>query len=307
MNVQIGGNKVARKQSGLGKGLEALFADNSQDEQRVELIRITDIEPNREQPRKSFDDEALGELADSIRQHGVLQPILARPAMDGSYIIVAGERRWRAARLAGLEEVPVIVREMDDSQAAQLALIENLQREDLNPMEEALAIKQLMEGYGLSQEQVAEKIGKSRPEVANRLRLLGLPEDIAGYVAEKKISAGHARALLSIEDETLRSAAVKDILEGRLTVRGVEELAKREKTQKKQQPKARWEPPKDASGELLPAGESFFDEMELALADELHRRVKIVRGQESGGSLEIEFYGRDDLAELAKLLCGGKK
>ena len=296
---------MARKQSGLGKGLEALFADNSQDEQRVEMIRIEDVEPNRSQPRKNFDGAALEELAESVRQHGVLQPIIARPEIGGGYVIVAGERRWRAARIAGLTEVPVIVREMDEQQAAQLALIENLQREDLNPMEEALAIKQLMELYGFSQEQVAEKLGKSRPDIANKLRLLGLPEDIREYVAQGKISAGHARALLAIDDEEARRGAVEGILEGKLTVRGVENIAKTAKAQKapakKPLKKVVWEAPKQNGGDM-PSGDSFYDEMELALADELHRKIKISRSQDGRGSLEIEFFGREDLMKLAELL-----
>ncbi len=296
---------MAKKQSGLGKGLEALFADNSQDEQRVEMIRIEDVEPNRDQPRKSFDDAAMEELAESIRQHGVLQPIIARPAIGGSYIIVAGERRWRAARLAGLDEVPVIVREMDERQSAQLALIENLQREDLNPMEEALAIRQLMELYDFSQEQVAEKLGKSRPDIANKLRLLGLPDDIREYVAQGRISAGHARALLAIDDEAARRGAVEGILEGKLTVRGVENLAKAARTQRpradKPLKKVSWAAPR-ADAEAMPSGDSFFDEMELALSDELHRRVKINRNQDGRGCIEIEFFSREDLAKLAENL-----
>ncbi len=296
---------MAKKQSGLGKGLEALFADNSQDEQKVEMIRIADVEPNREQPRKSFDDAAMEELAESIRQHGVLQPIIARPAIGGSYIIVAGERRWRAARLAGLDEVPVIVREMDEQQAAQLALIENLQREDLNPMEEAAAIKQLMELYGFSQEQVAEKLGKSRPDIANKLRLLGLPEDIREYVAQGKISAGHARALLAIDDESSRRAAVDGILEGKLTVRGVENIAKASKSPrapaKKPLKKVLWEAPKQDGGDM-PSGDSFFEEMELALSGELHRKVRISRNQDGRGCIEIEFFSREDLTKIAESL-----
>ncbi|MBQ3049605.1 MAG: ParB/RepB/Spo0J family partition protein [Oscillospiraceae bacterium] len=295
---------MAKKQSGLGKGLEALFADNSQDEQRIENIRIDEVEPNREQPRKNFDEAALEELADSIKQHGVIQPILVRPAIGGSYVIVAGERRWRAARLAGLDEVPVIVKDMDDTEAAQLALIENLQREDLNPMEEAAAIKQLMEVYGFSQEQVAEKIGKSRPDVANKLRLLGLPEGIGSYVAQGKISAGHARALLSIEDEKKREELVKEILEGKLTVRAVENAAKAEKEEKKKNgdpQKVTWKVSAQEETDE-PRGEHFFEEMELALTQELHRKVKIKHGKDGKGTVEIEFYSKEELAALAKKL-----
>lgn len=189
---------MAKAKGGLGKGLEALFADNSTDEAAVSTLAVSEIEPNRGQPRKQFDPAALADLADSIRQHGVLQPLVVRPMPDGSYQLVAGERRWRAARMAGLSQVPVVIKELSDSETMALALIENLQREDLNAIEEAMGYRDLMENFGLTQEQVSAKVGKSRPVVTNALRLLGLPEEVRGLLSEGKLSAGHARALLSL-------------------------------------------------------------------------------------------------------------
>ena len=188
------------KKGGLGKGVDALFFDNAVEETAVTLP-IDEIEPNRDQPRKTFDETALAELADSIRAHGVLQPLLVRPSADGSYRLVAGERRYRAARMAGLTEVPVTVREMTDEEESIFALIENLQREDLNAIEEAEGLKQLIDTYGLTQEQAASRVGKSRTAVTNALRLLNLPQPVAALVKDGKISMGHARALLSVADE----------------------------------------------------------------------------------------------------------
>ena len=223
---------MAKAKGGLGKGLEALFADNSTDEAAVSTLAVSEIEPNRGQPRKQFDPAALADLADSIRQHGVLQPLVVRPMPDGSYQLVAGERRWRAARMAGLSQVPVVIKELSDSETMALALIENLQREDLNAIEEAMGYRDLMENFGLTQEQVSAKVGKSRPVVTNALRLLGLPEEVRGLLSEGKLSAGHARALLSLgEEELIRQAAADTVKKG-LSVRQVEALAKRQKQQK---------------------------------------------------------------------------
>ena len=197
---------MAAKKGGLGKGLDALFADNAIEEDTPAVkLKISEIEPNREQPRKEFDDAALAELADSIAQHGVLQPLLVRPLIGGGYQLVAGERRWRASRMAGLTEVPVVVRQMSDQEMMELALIENLQREDLSPMEEAEGYRTLMEGYSLTQEEVAQIVGKSRPAVANSLRLLALPNEIGEMVRSGELSAGHARALLAFPQEQMLS------------------------------------------------------------------------------------------------------
>ena len=193
---------MATKKGGLGKGLEALFAENAVEESgRAVTLPIADIEPNRGQPRKQFDDAALADLASSIAQHGVIQPLLVRPLPGGGYQLVAGEGRWRASRMAGLSEVPAVVREMSEQEAAELALIENLQRQDLNPMEEAMGYQTLMETYGLTQEEAAKAVGKSRPAIANALRLLHLPQEVAGLVAAGRLTAGHARAILAFEGE----------------------------------------------------------------------------------------------------------
>lgn len=282
---------MAMKKGGLGKGLDALFAENSVEEQgKTVSLRILDIVPNRAQPRKQFDDDALAELADSIAQHGVLQPLLVRPLADGTYQLVAGERRWRASRLAGLDEVPVVVREMSDKEAAELALIENLQREDLNPMEEALGYRTLMESYGLTQEEAARAVNKSRPAVANALRLLNLPDAVAEQVAAGRLSAGHARAVLSFSTEAEQLAAAETAVERGLSVRELERLAK-----------ASHESRPAASKQVF-ARDSLFDEVELSLSEHMGRRVKVVESRK-GGVLQIEFYDREDLQALANTLA----
>ena len=280
---------MAKAKGGLGKGLEALFADNYTDEAAVSTLAVSEIEPNRGQPRKQFDPAALADLADSIRQHGVLQPLVVRPMPDGSYQLVAGERRWRAARMAGLSQVPVVIKELSDSETMALALIENLQREDLNAIEEAMGYRDLMENFGLTQEQVSAKVGKSRPVVTNALRLLGLPEEVRGLLSEGKLSAGHARALLSLgEEELIRQAAADTVKKG-LSVRQVEALAKRQKQQKAApKPQNAWD-------------QSFFAEVELALSQCLARKVK-VEGENGRGRLVIEFYDEDDLRSIASSL-----
>ena len=281
---------MAAKKGGLGKGFDSLFLDNSSDalsDGGSVMLPIGDIEPDRGQPRTKFSEEALCELAASIREFGVLQPLLVRPMSDGSYKIVAGERRWRAARRAELTEVPVIIKSLTDAEAAAIALIENLQREDLNPIEEAAGIKKLIEEYGYTQEEAAEKLSKSRPAIANALRLLALPSDVSKLVEEGKLSAGHARALLGLEDEKLISDIANEIVEKQLSVRQTEQLVKTLKKPKK---------------EKLPkkARNKFYDEVELALSGVLARKVT-VSGSDKGGRLEIEFFDMDDLQKLAKL------
>ena len=226
---------MAAKKGGLGKGLEVLFAENSiEEEGKTVSLPISEIEPNRAQPRKQFDDEALAELSASISQHGVLQPLLVRPVAGGSYQLVAGERRWRASRMAGLTEVPVVIREMSDKEAAELALIENLQREDLNPMEEAMGYRTLMETYGLTQEETAKSVNKSRPAVANALRLLHLPDTIAQMVAGGELSAGHARALLAFATEEEQLDAAAAAVDKSLSVRDLERMAKASRAPRKE-------------------------------------------------------------------------
>ena len=275
------------KKGGLGKGVDALFLDNAVEESGVTLP-LSEIEPNRDQPRKAFDEAALAELADSIRAHGVLQPLLVRPLAAGGYRLVAGERRYRAARMAGLREVPVTIREMTDEEENIFALIENLQREDLNPLEEAEGLRQLISRFGLTQEQAAARVGKSRTAVTNALRLLGLPADVAALVRAGRLTMGHARALLSVEDEKTLSALAETVVETGASVRETERLAKRAASGEKK-PAVRRRPVRD----------KVFDEVELALKAALGRNVKVLAGAGGRGTLEIEFFGADDLKKLA--------
>ncbi|MBQ1211517.1 MAG: ParB/RepB/Spo0J family partition protein [Clostridia bacterium] len=282
---------MAKKDS-LGKGLGSIFAENALDNDTQISLPIVEIVPNRNQPRKRFDDEALRELADSIAQHGVLQPLLVRPMTDGSYQLVAGERRWRASQMAGLTEVPVVVREMSEQQASAVALIENLQREDLNPMEEALGFKSLMETYGLTQEETASAVNKSRPAVANALRLLNLPQAITELVTGGQLSAGHARAILSFDTEAEMLAAANQAVEKQLSVREVERMAKASHAAPaKQQQKT----------PIV----SYYKEVELALNEAMDRRIKVIPGK-TGGVLQIEFYSQEDLRDLANAIAGEK-
>lgn len=280
------------KKGGLGRGLEALLVDNAVDDIGINstvTLKLNEIEPNKEQPRKTFDEKALQELANSIERNGVLQPLLVRPMTDGSYQLVAGERRWRASRLAGLTEVPVVVKEMSDEQAMEIALIENLQREDLNPIEEAEGLYLLIERYNLTQEEAAARVGRSRPAIANALRLLNLPEEVRNMTKEGKISAGHARALLGFDTEKAMREAAKDIVSRDLSVRDVERLAK--ESSKGDAPKPRKKTNRD----------TFYDEVELALSKTLGRKVN-VKVSKTGGILEMEFFDKKDLAKLAKQL-----
>ena len=280
---------------GLGKGLDALFIDNAvkAEASAPEPIKLSEIEPNREQPRKEFDDEALQQLAGSIREHGLIQPLVVRPKKEGGYQIIAGERRWRASRMAGLTEVPTIVMEIDDRKAMELALIENLQREDLNPLEEALGYQQLMDSYELALPEVANVIGKSRSAISNAMRLLNLPEEVLGYLREGKLSAGQARTLLAFEDPgRIREMAERAIRQG-LSVRDLERIARltAKPTPKKKAPAVR---------------DSYYAEMELAVRDELHRRIK-VKERENKGTIEIEFYSKQDFAELISRLAAAER
>ena len=218
---------MARKQSGLGKGLGALLLENTtEDMVATNTLPISEIIPNKEQPRKTFDETALSELAESIKQHGVLQPLLVRPLTDGGYQLVAGERRWRASRMAGLREVPVVVKELTDTETMEIAIIENLQREDLNPIEEAEGLQALIDKCGFTQEEIAASVGKSRPAIANSLRLLRLPENVRDMTRNGSISAGHARALLALDSEDVIYETAQNIIKNKLTVRDVERLAK---------------------------------------------------------------------------------
>ena len=281
---------MAGKKGGLGRGFDTLFIENSSEalsDKTAVTLPISDIEPDSNQPRTRFDEAALGELEASIREFGVLQPLLVRPMSDGSYKIVAGERRWRAAKRAGLREVPVVVKSLSEEEAAAIALIENLQREDLNAIEEAAGIKRLMDEFGFTQEEAAEKLSKSRPAIANALRLLALPKDVAQLVSENELSAGHARALLGLKDKEMLSDAAKKVIEEKLSVRQTEALVK-----------ALNKAP--STPKVKPRRDKFFDEVELALSSVLSRKVSVINAKK-GGKIEIEFFDEDDLKKLAKL------
>ena len=279
---------MAVRKGGLGKGLDALFIDNTTDKGAVTL-RISEIEPNRSQPRKEFDESALADLADSIREHGVIQPLLVRPLPTGGYQLVAGERRWRASRMAGLGEVPVVIRELSDHEAMELALIENLQRQDLNPMEEALGYRSLMEEYQMTQEEVAKAIGKSRPAIANSLRLLALPQQVVDLIREGKLSAGHGRALLALEEESAILEAAQTAVKKHWTVREIEKMA--QSSHKKT---------KVSTG---PDKDHYYTELELALSQVLGRQVTIT-SKGKNRTLSIAFFDKEDLSALASRLCG---
>ncbi len=282
---------MAVKKSGLGRGVGAIFTDNSVDEYSVSSgsvkVKLIDIEPNREQPRKVFDEKALQELADSIAQHGVLQPLLVRPMMDGGYQLVAGERRWRASRMAGLTEVPVVIKELTDSQVAEIALVENLQRENLNPLEEARGYKELSDKYGYTQEEVASIVGKSRSAVANSLRLLGLADGVLDLLNNGELSAGHAKAILYSEDKDYQLELAKLVVKEGLSVRETERLARKSVGSA-------------SSGKKAKKRNPYYDEVELALTDVLKRKVKVTKSSKKG-SIEIEFFDDDDLKKFIKI------
>ena len=278
---------------GLGKGLGALLGESAMQpstQQSPLLLPLQKIEPNRLQPRKSFNEEELAALADSIRQHGVIQPLTVRLLDTGYYQIIAGERRWRAARMAGLREVPVVIIEADDKKAMELALIENLQRTDLTPIEEARGYQQLIGEYGLTQEQVADRVSKSRPAVANAMRLLSLPDELLSMVESGKLTAGHARALLSIKDERQQLAVAQKVVNLQLSVRQTEAMCKKLlKAVKAPEPK--------------PVEVDYLAECEKTLTRCLGRGVKIVSGKRKG-KIELEYYGQEDLQRLYEALSG---
>lgn len=278
---------------GLGNGLDSLFNDNISDVQVKKTLRTSEIEPNRDQPRKNFSDETISTLADSIREHGMLQPILVRPIESGGYQIVAGERRWRAARMLGLDEVPVNIKELSDLETMQIAIIENLQRENLNPVEEASGYNELIEKYGMTQEKVAKMVGRSRSAVANSIRLLSLPERVLNMLENGDISAGHARALLGFDNEEILVATAIKASDGGLTVRQVEKAA---------QKSIEFDDKKDSKKDSDSRIDSYFVEVELSLKEKLGRKVKVDYGKNKG-ALILEFYDKDDLTELANKLA----
>ena len=281
---------MSKKFGGLGKGLDTIFAENeTEDSNSSVMLKISEIEPNRSQPRKDFDENSLSDLAQSISQHGLLQPLLVRPLPIGGYQIVAGERRYRACRMAGLTEVPVTIRELSDTETMELALIENLQREDLSPIEEALGYKALIDEHGFSQEEVATSVGKSRPAIANSLRILKLPDSVLEYVKQDKISAGHARALLMLDNEEDMLELAELIYKKDLSVRQAEKLAKKKP-----------EVEEDTQPERKP---SFYSMVELALNESLGRKIKVNKNKgKQGCVLQIEFYSDEELTELSNKL-----
>lgn len=297
---------ASKSKKGLGRGLGALFDDSKSekssegfdflsdlsdteiaDSDSIKMIKVRDIEPNKNQPRKTFDKEKLEILSSSIAAHGIVQPILVKPNINGTYMIVAGERRWRAAKLAKIKEVPCVIRELDEPAVMEIALIENLQREDLNPIEEAEGYRSLMETCELTQEEVAEKVGRSRSAVANSLRLNNLSERVKQMVIDGKLSQGHARALLSITDDNEQFELAKFIIEKGLNVRQVEKLVS-DTSENKKKPKT-----KQVTGMM----KKYFSEVENDLGSRLGTKVKISEGANKG-KIEIEYYSKDDLERI---------
>ena len=291
---------MAKKNSGLGRGLDALFLDNSLTEEnvggedRISSLKLSLIDPKRDQPRKYFDKEALEQLAASISENGLLQPILVREYGDGRYQIIAGERRFRASKLAGLSEIPAIVIEKDDKKAAEIALIENIQREDLNPLEEALAYKALAEEYDMTQVELAKRVGKSRSAIANTVRLLDLPDEVLTLVASKELSAGHARTLLGLNSRDNMILLAQFAVENDLSVRVLEDEVKR--LNKPEKAKV------EDEEEELPIVD-YFRELEIRVQSHLGRKVKI-DGKGRKKTITLSYEDNEDLDEILKLLCG---
>lgn len=284
---------MATKKSKLGGGLDSLFEDNNDNEKSASTLRISEIEPNKAQPRQDFDDEAIVSLCSSIQQHGVLQPLVVRPLPNGQYQIVAGERRWRAARMAGLSQVPVIIKELSDKETMQLALIENLQRENLNPVEEALGYNDLMQTYNMTQEQVAQTVNKSRSQVANMLRVLNLDEKPLSSLRKGEISLGHAKILAGIEDTKVQNELCDKVVKEELSVRALEKIVKSlDKAPKAQKPAEAFSNP------------SIYKEVELALTETMGRKVKVFsKGDKK--FIQLEFYDEADLTDLADKISLG--
>ncbi len=286
------------KKKGLGRGVDAILADNDflpeepVSDEGIRTLRISDIEPNRDQPRKAFDEEALQALASSIEQHGLIQPLLVEPLENGRYRIIAGERRWRACRMAGMEEVPVVVRTVTRQQNMEIALIENLQREDLNPIEEARGYRTLQELYHMTQEQIATSVGKSRPAVANALRLLTLPEQIMDFVAGGELSTGHAKALMPLDGDRMLMLANRIISEG-LTVRQAEALVKKALAPAKA--------PVTFDREVTLA----IKEMERAAREHVGNKVTIHHTPKNNGKVEIRYHSVSELEKIMEILKGG--
>ena len=285
---------MAKKPSGLGRGIDSIFLDNSVEAQNsVTTVRVSQIEARADQPRKSFESEALAQLADSIKAHGILQPILVRASGSGYYQIIAGERRFRASKLAGLSEIPAIILDKDDKNAAQIALIENIQREDLNPIEEALAYKSLAEEYDMTQEELSKQVGKSRSAIANIVRLLDLPDEVLTLVASKELSAGHARTLLGLNNRDDMILLAQHAVENDLSVRVLEEAVKHYNRPTK---------PVKEQDETPPLVD-YFRELEIRVQSHLGRKVKI-DGKGRNKTITLSYEDNEDLDEILTLLCG---
>ena len=282
------------KKSGLGDfgGLEALFDDNSTDIQVKKQVRLSDIEPNRNQPRKEFDEDTIRELAESIEEHGLIQPILVRPLDNGMSQSVAGERRWRALRMLGWQdkEIPVVIKELDDEETAKIALVENVLREDLNPIDEAKAYNELIEKYEMTQESVAKLVGKARSSVTNSLRILKLPENVVTMVRDGDLSAGAAKALLPLSDEEQIYELALKSSKGEMTVRQLEKTVAKLS-----------EPEKEVKEEKPKKSPTYYKEMEIALSESLERKVKVTYGK-GKGKLVIDFFDKEDLKAIAEML-----
>jgi ParB family chromosome partitioning protein len=316
------------RKTGLGSGLGSLFVDNALDvpvdNGDVSVMRVTHIEPKKNQPRKDFNKEALAELADSIAKHGIIQPIVVRSLPSGYYEIIAGERRWRAAKMAGIDEVPVVIRNVDELTAAEMTMVENLQREDLNPIEEALGYKYLAERYNLTQEEISRKVAKSRTVVTNALRLLSLPRDILGYIEQGEISAGHARALLSVDDPEDQIRLAEKIIASGMSVRDIEKVVRLLKEKAESSPRG-GDDDDNTETENIPDGEKqsaaemilensrkieemYLKNLEDKISGIFGRKVVINIAGKSGrqsGRLEIEYRNNDELESIIKVLCGG--
>ena len=286
------------KKTGLGKGLDALFStslveETNDENEVVQNLKVSEIEPNKDQPRRIFDEEALNELSDSIKKYGVIQPIIVSKK-DDFYQIVAGERRWRASKLAGLTEIPAIVRENDEQKNREIALIENIQREDLNPIEEALAYKRLLSEFNLKQDEVAERVSKSRTAVTNAMRLLKLNEKVQQMVIDEMLTTGHARALLGIEDQEKQYTVAQKIFDEKLSVRDTEKLVKSLQNEKKKQT--------DVRSQIDPKLEAIYQDLEEQMKVILGTKVSINHKDSEKGKLEIEYYSQDELDRIIDLL-----
>lgn len=301
------------KKKALGQGLDALFGDNGSDSGEGTItLRMSDIEPNRNQPRQQFDDGSIAELADSIRQHGLIQPIVVRP-VGANYQIVAGERRWRACRMLGLSEVSAIIKDFTDEETAQIALIENIQREDLNPIEEAQAYRSLMDEYGMTQEQLSKAVGKSRSAIANSVRLLNLPDTLVEMLKKREISVGQAKAIAAVENEEDMVSLAKDAAAGKITVRGIEKIAAKGNGENVPEEKKETGSPAEKKESSKEAGETaaensfcestpFITEMQISLEKHLGRKVRISSKDGERGSITIDFYEQSELSEIADKL-----